>query len=124
MSNSNDLLDYQETADPTANKRPLAITIICVLGFVGTLAILPILFSGLASQIGAWYPPFLVFASVVGFTCMVGLWKMKKWAVYIYTGMVILNQLIMVLMEVWTISALIAPVIVIAIAVYYLDRMD
>lgn len=124
MSNSNDLLDYQETADPTGNKRPLAITIICVLGFIGTLAILPLLFSGLASQVGSWYPPFLVFASVVGFTCMVGLWKMKKWAVYIYTGMVMLNQLIMVLMEVWTISALIAPIIVIAIAIYYLDRMD
>lgn len=120
---SNDLLDYQESANVTS-ERPLAITIICVLGFVGTLALIPILFSGIASQIGAWYPPFLIFASIVGFTCMVGLWKMKKWAVYLYAGMAIINQLIMVLMGLWTITSLIAPAIVTGIAIYHLDKMD
>ena len=73
-------------------KRPTAITIICILGFIGAAFTIPMIFSDLAAQVGSWYPPFLGLSAVVGLVCMLGLWKMKKWAAYTYIVFVALNQ--------------------------------
>ena len=75
-------------------KRPTSITVICVLGFIGALITVPLIFSPIAQQIGSWYPPYLGFSAVVGLVCMVGLWMMKKWAAYTYTGFEVLNQVV------------------------------
>jgi hypothetical protein len=61
-------------------KRPGIITAICVIGFIGALAAVPFIFSDLAKQIGAWYPPYLAFSAIVGLGCMIGLWMMKNGA--------------------------------------------
>jgi hypothetical protein len=37
-------------------KRPISITIICVIGFLGALIGIPVIFSPIAQQIGPWYP--------------------------------------------------------------------
>lgn len=90
-------------------KRPTSITIICVIGFVGALISLPLIFSSIAQQIGPWYPPYLGFSAVVGLVCMVGLWMMKKWAAYTYTGLVVLNQVVLLVMGIWNIMTLLIP---------------
>lgn len=105
-------------------ERPASITVICVVGFIGALFAVPLIFSPLARMIGSWYPPYLAFSCVVGFVCMVGLWKMKKWAVYIYTGFVLLNQIVLLSMGVWNVFALIIPAIVIVIAIKNLPKMS
>ena len=105
-------------------KRPIAITLICVLGFIGALFVFPSVFSQKASQIGSWFPPYLGLSGVIGFICMVGLWKMKKWAAYIYTIFVALNQVILLIMGVWNIMALLMPIIVIGISIYHINKMD
>lgn len=108
----------------TANvSRPTAITVICVIGFIGAAFTIPLIFSDIAHKIGAWYPPYLAFSAVVGFVCMVGLWKMRRWAVFTYTGFVALNQLVMLMMGVWNLFALLIPGIVIAIAFTHLSKM-
>lgn len=108
---------------PATSERPIAITIICVLGFIGAAFSIPLIFSDIARSIGAWYPPYLALSAVVGFVCMIGLWKMLKWSVFVYTAFVILNQVIMMAMGVWNIFALLLPAIVIAIGFTYLSRM-
>jgi hypothetical protein len=109
--------------DTAANERPIAITIICVLGFIGAALSIPAVFMSATSSIGAWYPPYLAVSAVVGLICMIGLWKMMKWSVFAYTAFVILNQCVLMAMGVWTILALIIPAVVIAIGFAYLSKM-
>ena len=110
--------------DTQATARPIAITIICVLGFIGAALSIPLVFSDLARAVGSWYPPFLAFSALVGLVCMIGLWKMKKWAVFAYTAFVVLNQVILIAMGLWTVFALIIPGIVIAIGFANLSKMS
>ncbi|MFV0492690.1 MAG: hypothetical protein ACK5M4_12810 [Pseudorhodobacter sp.] len=104
-------------------KRPISITVICVLGFIGALIVVPLIFSDLAQQIGAWYPPYLGLSSIVGLVCMVGLWMMKKWAAYTYTAVVLINQVILIGMGVWTIMALVIPAIIVFFALANVNKM-
>jgi hypothetical protein len=108
---------------PATSERPIAITIICVLGFIGAALVIPVIFSDVARSIGAWYPPYLALSAVVGFVCMIGLWKMLKWSVFVYTAFVILNQVVLMAMGVWNIFGLLIPAIVIALGFTYLSRM-
>jgi len=105
-------------------KRPIAITIICVLGFIGAAISVPLIFSDMARQIGNWYPPYLALSCMIGFACMVGFWYMKKWAVYTYAGFVGLSQIVLLAMGIWSGAALIIPAIVVGITFAYVKNMD
>lgn len=105
-------------------KRPTSITVICVLGFIGAALIIPVIFSGVAKQIGSWYPSYLALTSIVGLVCMIGLWQMKKWAAYTYTGFMVINQIVLWTMGIWNVMALIIPGIVVAITLANLKKMD
>ena len=122
-------MEQQEVLDqtnegPSSKKRPTAITVICILGFIGAVFTIPVVFSDIASQIGSWYPPYLGLSAVIGLGCFIGLWNMKKWAAYTYTGFVALNQVILLAMGVWNIMALIIPGIIIGIALAHVNKMD
>ena len=105
-------------------KRPTSITVICVIGFLGAIISAPLVFSPIAQQIGAWYPPYLGFSSIVGLVCMFGLWMMKKWAAYTYTGFVAINQIVLLAMGVWNIMALVIPAIVIFFSLKHAPKMS
>ncbi len=105
------------------SERPVPITIICIIGFIGAALTIPAIFMATAANIGAWYPPYLAFSAVVGLVCMIGLWKMLKWSVFAYTAFVILNQCVLMAMGAWNFFALLIPAIVIVIAFMYLPKM-
>ncbi len=104
------------------SKRPTAITIICVLGFIGALLSIPVIIASFLFSFG--YALFLGALTIGGFVCMVGLWKMKKWAAYGYTAMVTVNQIILLVMGTWTFLGLLIPGIVIFIALSNVSNMD
>jgi len=67
--------------EATSTNRPTAITIICIIGFVGVIFSVLAFFSPIMSQLGElypWYPPYLGVSIVIGLICMVGLWMMKN----------------------------------------------
>jgi hypothetical protein len=105
-----------------APQRPTAITVICVLMALGTVAVIPALFVA-GSMLPGWYTPFLLASSVVGIACMIGLWTMKKWAVYVYTAMTLVGQIVMLSTGLWTPMSIIVPAIVIAIMFANLGKM-
>jgi uncharacterized membrane protein (DUF2068 family) len=105
-------------------KRPILITVICILGFIGAAVAIPMIFSDISRSIGAWYPPYLAFGAVIGLICMIGLWMMKKWSIIVYTAFFVVNQVVFLAMGVWTILALLIPVIVIAIGFSQFSKMD
>jgi hypothetical protein len=55
---------------------------------------------------------------------MVGLWMMKKWAAYTYTGFVALNQIVLLAMGVWNVLALLIPAVVIFFALKHVSKMS
>jgi len=118
----NEILDY--TKSDAETKRPLLITIICVLGILGAVGSLLVLLSDQAKEVGEWYPPFLAFTSTVGAICFIGFWKMKRWAVYLYVGLVLLNQFVMWTMGVWNLGALLIPLVFIVVVGSQLQKMD
>jgi hypothetical protein len=105
------------------NARPTIITVLCVIGFIGGLVALPMIFSQFTHNIGVWYPPFLALSTGFGFVCMFGLWKMRRWAVYAYIGMCAFNQVILLVMGIWSVFALLIPLIVIAIIYSQISKM-
>lgn len=104
-------------------KRPTSITVICVIGFIGALPSVLLIFSPIAQQVGAWYPPYLGFSVVVGLVCMFGLWMMKKWAAYTYTGFTVFNQVVLLAMGFWNIMTLLMPAVIIFFALKNVSRM-
>ncbi|HUV50402.1 MAG TPA: hypothetical protein VMW78_05210 [Anaerolineae bacterium] len=111
-------------SEKIGNKRPTSITIICVVGFIGALLSVPLFFSAIAKSMGVWYQLYLALVSIMGLVCMVGLWKMKKWAAYTYAGFVSLNQFVMLAMGIWNIGALIMPGVVVAFALAHSKKMS
>ena len=114
----------QESDNTVSGSRPVLITIICLLCLVGAIFIIPLILSERARNIGPWYPTYLAVSAIVGTISMAGLWLMKKWAVYLYTGFVIFNQFVLLVMGVWNINAIIIPGVVITIGFIYLNRMN
>lgn len=125
-------LAMPEVTRPTlSSTRPLPITIICVGGFIGAFLTIPSALSDAARSIGAWYPPALLLSGAGGFACMVGFWKMRRWAVFTYTSFCTLNLIILFLMGLWNpllisfpgILAISFPCVIIAIGFWYLPKM-
>ena len=112
-----------DSPPPLPSGRPVAITVICIIGFIGAVLTIPIVFTDVARQIGAWYPPCLAFAAVVGGICMFGLWKMRRWAVFTYTALCAINQIVLLLMGQWNVLAILLPSVVIVIGFGYLSMM-
>lgn len=113
-----------ENDNTRIKKRPIALTVICVIGFIGAAFAIYILFTHAARSVGSWYQPYLGFSIVVGLAALIGLWKMKKWGAYLYAGLMVVNQIVMAYMGVWNITSLIVPAIVTAIAFFHIKDME
>ena len=114
----------KENKNLNNKKRPTAITVICIIGFIGAFVTVPLIFSDTVKSIGDWYPPYLALTAVIGLTCFIGLWKMKKWAAYTYIGLVAVNQIVLLAMGFWNIGAIAIPGIVICVALSQIHKMD
>jgi hypothetical protein len=58
MKNDDILDDIFNQSDGHKAKRPIAITVICVLAFIGAAISLPFIFTSAAQLVGSWYPPY------------------------------------------------------------------
>lgn len=117
-------IDQQIAKHPEIKERPAAITIVCILGFIGAAFTIPLFFLKITREVGSWYPPYLGLSSVIGLICLIGLWKMKKWAAYAYAALAGVNQIVLLTTRTWNIMALIIPAIIAGIALANLKRMD
>ncbi|MBC7933411.1 MAG: hypothetical protein H7Z38_22850 [Rubrivivax sp.] len=111
-----------------ASSRPIVITVICVIGFIGVAlgvpALLAVVATGAQTGLPSWYMPYLGLTMLVGLVSLIGLWQMKKWGAFLYAGMFVINQIILFATGLWTPGALIIPLIVTVIALSQLPKMD
>lgn len=102
-------------------KRPIAITIICIFGFTGVVLSVPMLFSEITLGLGAWFRTYAGFATMVNLICMIGLWRTKKWALYAYAALVLINQIVLIAYAEWNALVLIIQAIIILIVLFHLQ---
>ena len=101
--------------------RPTVITVICILGFVGTALSIPMVFTEVARQIGSWFGPYAGFTAIANLICMIGLWHTKRWGLYGYTLLVVINQIVLATKGEWNMSVLIVQVAIVLIVLYHLQ---
>jgi len=116
------LLD-EGVEDEGIKGRPVVITIICVLGFIGFAVSVPQSFIGWGANIVIWYKIYVVLSSLLGLVCFIGMWKMKKWGAYGYSGLFVLGQIVMILAGYWHPVAIIFPGIITGVALYFSKSM-
>ena len=104
-------------------KRPASITLLCVLGFIGAPLIGFLIFAPTAQQAGHWFPPYLILSSLLWLECLVGLWMMRRWAAYTYTGLTAVNQIVLLGIGTWSVTTLLLPGIVIFVALKNFSKM-
>lgn len=80
-------------------RRPLAITIVCILGFLGlAVVLLGLMTSSIREQaineFGILSIIFSVIIGLAGAGGLIGCWLMRKWGVYLYTAAQAISLLI------------------------------
>ena len=115
-------------------KRPLLITIFCILGFIVVFITLIyfLIISGSTSAVpifpinlygGVFYPFPIIFFPLCGLAGLIGYWKMRKWGVYVYAGTTVVKFFFSIAIGLPFNTDYIGPSIVIIIGFAYLKRM-
>ncbi len=105
-------------------EKPLIITAICVIGIINAIQMINLVFSPMSKQVGAIYPLYFSLSVVLSLICIGGLWLLKRWAALVYGALLICNQIVLLVMGYWELSAAIIPIAVILLMFKYLDRMS
>lgn len=105
-------------------QRPLAITAICVIGIINATQMINLIMSPMSKQVGAFYPFYFTLSVILSLACIGGLWFLKRWAAFTYGGVLICNQIVLLKMGYWEVSAAVIPVIIILLLFKHLDKMS
>ena len=105
-------------------EKPLVITAICVIGIINAIQMINLVFSPMSKQVGAIYPLYFSLSVVLSLVCIGGLWFLKRWAALVYVALLICNQIVLLLMGYWELSAAIIPVVIILLMLKHLGRMS
>ncbi|MBC7865757.1 MAG: hypothetical protein IAF38_22480 [Bacteroidia bacterium] len=65
-------------------KRPKLLSIVCIIGFVWMVFVLPGMFSPAVKRIGDFVPMIYGLVLAFSFISLIGVWHMKRWGVEMY----------------------------------------
>jgi hypothetical protein len=105
-------------------EKPLVITAICIIGVINAIQMVNLVLSPISKQVGAVFPLYFSLSILLSLVCIGGLWLLKRWAVFVYGAVLIGNQIVLLLMGYWELSAAIIPVAIIALMIKHLDKMS
>ncbi len=102
------------------SKRPLAITVVCILIIVATLGFvvhdLPRI-----HFVQRWVTPYLVLSALLTLGCAAGMWMMRKWSVYLYAFLVAQADILgYALFGFFSLFGLSVRVVLVAVSFYYI----
>jgi hypothetical protein len=105
-------------------RRPLILSFVCILGIIGVIPNLWRVCFGPPSLLGSWFLPFLTVSCIITAVAMVGVWMMRRWAVYTYISLCVVVQLLFLVMyDVVAWKAVLVRCVAIAIMLAYFKRM-
>lgn len=103
------------TVNNSAIESHLAIKAVCVIGFINATQMLNLIFSPVTKHISLIFPAYFAVAVLISLVCLAGLWLMKKWAAVTYAIILICNQIALIMMGFWEITALVIPAVIMAV---------
>jgi hypothetical protein len=109
--------------EPHINTDKLIVLAICIIGFINATQMLNLILSPMSKQIGSIYPLYFSVSIIASLVCLVGLWFLKRWATWVYMGLLVGNQLVLVAMGFWSVGAAIVPLILMALLFKQLPKM-
>jgi hypothetical protein len=120
---------YVSGTDPYTESRwnpekPLVITAICIIGIINAIQMINLVLSPMSKQVGAIYPLYFTLSVALSLACIVGLWLLKRWAVFVYGSVLICNQIVLLVMGYWSLSAAIIPAVIIVLMFKHLSKMS
>lgn len=114
---------HSSVQTPAEGGRPVAIAVICLLGFLGACVAIPVFVLTMPIAT-ADEVPYAVCGSLLGFFSFIGLWKMRRWGVCLYAVLTTINFTFIVNSgQVKSPLMIAAPLIVLTVAFYYFRRM-
>jgi len=112
--------DQNKQAKETV-KRPILLSILCIMGFFGIAINGLQLFSnmsGLGSLYGELFPIAMFLVLAIKLTGLIAFWKMRAWGVYVFTFSILLDIVMSVFfgigLEIFSFILLIVPTLMIA----------
>src|SRR5512133_276208 len=111
--------------EKTKADRPLSITLISTFLIVGNLFLAWPLFRGTLLQgrsVGESL--YFVLVTVISLVCGIGLWMMKKWAVYTYAALAVIIQIVLLVLGRWNLFSLLFAVIIVYFGYRNLSKMS
>lgn len=111
-------------------KRPVIITILCVIGWIMVILNFMVAFSPSVKKIGEFYPALYSLVMCLAFIAFVGIWYMKRWGVELFIASFFAKDILSVLMGDFAkpggmfMGSLVISVLIILILLFYYRRMD
>lgn len=107
----------------SSRERPLAITLICILGFISSaLLSLGLLMAG--SEISLLKAIWLCVVNIAGWTFLLGMWRMKKSGAIGYIVFSVLRILVAIVVSQFSWVDLLFSVVTIGLIMPQLDKME
>lgn len=120
----------KKSQDLQKNKRPIIITIFCILGFI----FIPITLLGLIlpasrdliiQQYGFSFVLITAFTALLGLAGFIGLWMMRRWGLYAYISQAILGIGYGLLIGIpFSSSSVVGPIVIAIIYFLYFKKMS
>ncbi len=105
-------------------KRPVLLTVVCVLGFIWIVFSFPAVFSPSVKKLGDWYPALFGLIVAVSFISYIGVWHMKRWGVRLFTIAFFVKETILILINDISYIGVAFSVFFITSMVFFYKRMD
>lgn len=110
-------------APASPERRPVAITVICIVNVLASIFLLPFLFTVTIRQTGCWYHWYMAVGGLLGLIVTLGLWKMKRWAFFCYLAYGVFDQAGLLAKGIWSAASLVVPLIFIGIVALYYKQL-
>jgi hypothetical protein len=107
-------------------KRPLLITIICIIGWLMVVLTFLDAFSPAIKKLGQFYPALYSLVTCLQFISFVGIWYMKRWGVELFIASFFAKMILFVFMgniSYTSITFILSAAFVILLMIYY-RKMD
>lgn len=83
----------------TVRKRPVLLTIVCVLGFIWIVFSFPGVFSPSVKKMGDWFPALYGLFVAANFMSFIGIWHMKRWGAALFIINFFVKEMVFILAE-------------------------
>lgn len=107
-----------------AIKRPVLISIVCILGFIWIVFSFPSVFAPSLKKMGDWYPALFGILVAISFISYIGLWHMKRWGVQLFLISFFIKEALLFLINDVSIPGIAFSIFFILSMLPFYKRMD